>query len=80
MWPIPAAVAPAAYCLSVNHDDPHPTPRTFVCTGRTDNTCAYDRDVICHIAHARMPMQNGSRGSSTSSASAFTNADPLMLG
>src|ERR1700690_2202909 len=35
----------------------------------------------CHWnLHARMPMQNGSCGSSTNSASAFTKAAPLMLG
>ena len=30
--------------------------------------------------HARMPMHKGSCGSNTSSASAFTKAEPLMLG
>src|SRR4029077_2308095 len=42
-----------------------------------------DSDLIDRLhlrRHARIPIQNGSWGSSTSSASAFTKAAPLMLG
>jgi|SRR5271156_5549261 len=49
-------------------------------SGRAYNAGADQGDLIGRFAHARMPMQSGSRGSSTRSASAFTKADPLILG
>src|SRR5436190_2721537 len=54
--------------------------RAFVRACSADDACAYDYNVVYLCAHAGMPLQNGSRGSSTSSASEFTKADPVMLG
>src|ERR1035438_9367524 len=62
------------------HHDTQASTCEFVRTRRTHNAGTDNGNVIGCLTHARMPIHSGSRGSSTNSASAFTNADPLMLG
>ena len=47
---------------------------------RPHNTGADHYYVVSLRTHPRIPMANGSRRSTINSASAFTNAEPLMLG
>src|SRR5882672_7324941 len=70
----------AAGHISVNDRAAQALPHTLMRTGCTDDASAHDHDVVGCSAQARMPMQNGSSESNSSSASALTNAEPLMLG
>ena len=78
--PMAAPVAPPPTDFSVYDRNAQAPASQFVRAGRTNNPGPYDNCVTGYLAHERIPMQSGSRGSSTSSASEFTNADPLMLG
>src|SRR5438270_1199287 len=66
--------------VTVNHGNPHSALHAFVGASGAHDAGAYNHHVIGGITHARMPLQNGSRGSSNSSAWEFTKAEPVMLG
>src|SRR3984885_14221935 len=78
--PHPGGSGAASDNVAVDHHHAQATTREFVRTRRAHDAGAHNRNIMAGFAHARIPMQSGSRGSSTNSASAFTNADPLMLG
>src|SRR5215469_2220702 len=63
----------------VENDNLQAATRALIGAGGADDAGPDDGEVAAG-AHARIPMQNGSRASRMSSASALTNADPRMLG
>src|SRR6185312_3816548 len=66
--------------VAVDHGNPHPALDAFICASGAHDSGAHNRHVIGRVTHARMPLQNGSCGSSNSSACEFTKAEPVMLG
>src|SRR5580692_3018526 len=76
----PCSGRATAHHLAIDDRDAHAATREFVRACRAHNPRAHNNYVIGGVPHTRMPIRNGSRGSRTSSPSAFTNADPLMLG
>src|ERR1700730_15139227 len=66
--------------IAINDPNPHALPDALLRASCTHNASSNDNHVVRCYAHRRMPMQNGSRVSRIKSASALTNAPPLMLG
>ena len=62
-----------------NYGDTHPRAGALGSARCADNAGAGDHNIVARGGH-RMPQQNGSRSSKMRVASAFTNAEPLMLG